>query len=673
MLHTYCRLCEGACGLLAEVAADGHLAALHPDPADPVSGGFFCDTARRSVAALRHPERITQPMRRVDGRLQPTDWETAIREIGAQLRAIRGQTGPGSVGLYLGEGVERSSRDWVRALAFGVGMGTPAIFSELCLGAGPRIRAAELMLGTPTVLLPDITRAHSVLLLGGDQRRAGWGPGQYGTAFEAGLAHSRKTKGTRVVVADPRLTDLAADMDQHLAIRPGTEPFLLLGLLSATIQGGWIDRQYVDDYTTGIDDLTAALGPWSLERCADLCGVDRSTLSGVALKFSRAAMGSIHAGPSAFLSAGSGAAAWAWLALHTVTANTLRPGGVYEHRALLDAQPLLTSLPTAAAPRLRGGAPLLLLQAPASLLADEILTPGEGQLRALINLAGDPMGRLPARARTHRALSSLDLLVHVGTVLDDNAAQADWVLPLVHPWEREDTTLHSAALLPVTGVLHTPPVSAAPPEARDAAEILRALFSVVRPGLRGSPWGRHLGLAAHYLVRADLDAWEARVLSWAAEVEADDLKAPPGRIVRGASDRATWRLTTSDGRLHLLPEAVRETFARLSAPAADAAHPLWLWTSRPVDRAPDTLHRAAPPESCAYVHPDSGVADGALVVVETRHGAVQVIARHDAALRPDTVDLSAARVPEALDLLDPAQVDSLTRAPAHVDPRISNC
>lgn len=663
MQHTYCRLCEGSCGLLAETDSAGQLTALSGDRTDPVSGGFLCDTARASVRALQHPQRITQPMQRRDGKLVPSDWQTAIREIGSRLREIRGQTGASSVAMYLGDEVDRSSRDLLRALAFGVGMGTPGIFSELCLGEGPRIRATELAIGHPSHLLSDLSRAHFVLLLGADQREAGWGPGQAGAAFEAAINHSRKTKSTRVVTADPRKTALAESMDQHLSIRPGSEPFLMLGVLSAIINGGWSDKQFVRDYTRNGKLLEAVAAEWPVDRCAAICGVEKSALSGVALKFSRAAMGVIHPTASSFRNANAAAGAWAWVTAHAVTANLLRPGGLYDHQALIDLQPLLESIPTDGAPRTRvAGAPLMLLQAPATLLADEILTPGDGQVRALLNVAGAPLDRLPARKRTKQALGALDLLVHMGRVMDDTAAMADWVLPLAHPWERADVTLHNTARLPVTGALYTPAVSAAPPEARTAGEILRALFSVARPGLRGSVWGRHLGFLAQLTARVDAESWEQRLLDWAGDVEWDAFQQPPHRAVSGASDRATWRLSTPDSRIDLFPEAIRAAVGRLEPLEVDPKMPLFLRTSRKLDRAPDAHHRESA-EPLAWVHPDSGVADGQEVTVETRHGAVRVVARHDARLRRDTVDLPASRVPAALDLLSPDRIDPITGAP----------
>ena len=199
--NTYCRLCDAACGLLVDVN-DGRISKLKGDPNDPVSLGFICDVATRSPASLHHDARITTPMRRVDGRLTPATWAEAIEDIGKKLRDTRTRGGARSVGVYLGPSLERSSRAMVRSLAFGVGMGTTNLFSEQCLRGGPRTIMTEIMLGHSAALQVDVGRAHYVLILGGDQRETSWGPLMLGMAHERWVQHSRKTKGTKVVIAD---------------------------------------------------------------------------------------------------------------------------------------------------------------------------------------------------------------------------------------------------------------------------------------------------------------------------------------------------------------------------------------------------------------------------------------------------------------------------------------
>ena len=662
-LNTYCRLCDGSCGLFVEADSE-RITGFLPDRGDPVSQGFLCDTAKASGAVLDHPERITRPMRRVDGRLIPASWDEAVKEIGEQLRAIRGRSGARGLGLYLGDEVQRSSYSMLRALAFGVGVGTPNIFSTFAAGAGPRVRMAELMLGHPVVLLPDLGRAHFVLLLNGDHPRLDWGAQNPGMAHEAWIKHSRKTKGTKVVVADARRTPLAEEVDQHLPIRPGTEPFLLLGMANAIHRGDWVDAQFIRDYTVHRDRLDEALDPWTVERCAEICGIAPALLSGVALKFARSAMGAIHPGPGTFRNINGSAAAWAWMVLHTLTANTLRPGGIYDHRGIFDLHYAYAAVPSEGSPRTRvGDHPLVLLQAPGTALGDEILTPGEGQLRALITVAGDPVADLPGSPRTREALDALELLVCLARFPDETTQRAHWVLPLTHSWEQEDLHLLDASLLPALMTQRTPAVVAARGEARPAEEVLRELYAAVHPGLRGSVWGRHLGLLARYVAKTDLSQATRRISEWIGDVDWTQLEQPPFRIHQGDVNRANWRVSRPDNRIDLVPDGIMDLLARVEVPQTGGGFDRYLRTSTRVDRAPDHWHRGEVAAPTVRLHPDAGLAAGAAVRVRTPYGEANGVVELDEALRADAVDVLAGTSLDARALLGPGRGDPFTGAP----------
>lgn len=659
-----CRLCEGRCGLLA-VVDDGRLVDFEADPSDVVSHGFICDTARASLGALSHPERLTTPLRRdASGQLVAATWDQAIADIGARLAALRQRHGASGLGLYLGQPVQRSSRALTRSLAVGVGLGTPNILSTLASGAGPRLQVAEWMLGQPTPLLADVGRSHYVVLLGDDPSVTDWGPMHGGMGHADALRHSRRTKGTKVVVASPRRTELADQLDQHLPIRAGTEGWLLLGLLSAIVSGDWIDHQFVRDYTVDYDELKRALAPFTVEGCARACGIEPAQISGVALKLSRAAMATVHPGHGAFSNGMSTISAWAWLALHTVTANTLRPGGVYAHPGVVDLQVALEAVPTADAPRTRVARySLVLLQAPGSALADEALTPGPGQLRGLVCVQGDPLLDLPASGRTGDALDQLELLVCLSSWRSPATERADWVLPVSHPWEQDDLQLLDNILLPVDQVGWSPAVVAAPDQVRTADEALRDIFRAVNPGPRGSAFGGHLTLGARFLAGAELGPWERRIVDWLGGVDAEQLATEPHRFVRGDTDRAEWRVGHDDGRIRLLPAAVADLLASLELPRLDPELPLLLRTSARGQRSPDPLHRRLDQDPGLRLHPDLGLPDGGPVLVETRHGRVAATAWHDDRLRPDTVDLPRGFATDAMALLAADGCDPVTGAP----------
>ena len=652
---TYCRICSSRCGLLAHIENE-QILEFKGDPTDPVGAGHVCDMAERSVEAMQSSTRITEPMKRINGTLTPVSWDTAIQEISESLRKIRAAQGPAGIGIYLGEGVQRSSRTLIRSLAFGVGAGTPHIFSEQCLSFGPQIWATEQMIGHPASLLSDLGRAHYVVLLSGEQRDLGWGALNPGMGHEAWIQHSRKTKGTKVIVADPRRTELAEGMDMHLPIRPGTEPYLLLGMLSAIVQGGWVDAQFIRDYTIHFDRLEQSLAPWSVETCAALCGIDAPSLSGLALKFSRSPMAVIHPARQSFQNEAGALGAWAWLALHAVTANILRPGGLYENRGAIDLFPFLSQIPSNKGPTTATtDHPLLLMQAPATAWASEVL---EGPLRALITVGGNPLGRLPDPKHTRNALAGLDLLVCIGHEEDETALAADWVLPAAHSWEQASLALHDNVLLPTLGTMWSAPLSSPRQEARPEEQILSDLYAGLRPGMRGSPWGRHLGLLAQYIARADLEEWEHRAFSWSDTLDLNDAADNERRLSLGDTDRSTWRPTTESGRIDIVPDTIAERLRRAQSPETPA---LTLRTGQWKNRAADVL---LPPEDRreleVRLHPDQGFKEGDRVLIKTDHGECTATVHHDDRLRNDVIDLPFEVGTAALELLDAAAVDPLT-------------
>ncbi len=661
---TWCRLNECMAGLLATVEGQ-RIVALRADTGNVTGRHGTCGLCTASAGAAEDPRRILRPRKRVNGRLEEVSWEVALTEIGAKLKEIRKQSGPRAIGLYAGAPVALDSRGLARTMATTLGLGTPNLYSPLATRGGPWLRAIELVVGHAAPLQRDVGRAHYVVLLGSNQEADGWGPMQAGRNLGADLAFSRKTKGTKVVAVDPRRTPLAAGADLHLAIRPGTELFFVLGMIDAILKGNWLDAQYTGDYCLPLDPLRAALAPWPVETCAEICGLTAPEISGVALKFSRSAMSVCAPGHQALQSELGTLTAWAVLVLHALTANLLRPGGVFDGRGVLDVHPLAKQLPTDGAPRTRvGGLPLLLLQAPAALLADEILTPGHGQVRALLSLYGDPARELPGGPRLREALGSLDLLVAVDLADNDTTAIADWVLPATHPWEREDVHLHDTAILPWRTTQWSPALVPPPGEARNLADILADLFKKVGPTLRGGEFGAHLRVLGSFVATADLEKWEARLLDTSGIVSNDDLHAAPHGWFGGDVDRATWRVTTPSGRFDLLPEPIAAALGRLTAPSAPAGLGRWLLTSGARDAAVRPFDRAVAIDPGVTLHPAAGFAEGARVRVRTSTGAVEATVHLDASLREDTVDLPAGYAVDAMALIPTDRLDPFTGTPA---------
>jgi anaerobic selenocysteine-containing dehydrogenase len=661
---TWCRLNECMAGLVATVEG-GRIVALRADPDNVTGRHGTCGLCTASAGAAEDPRRLLRPKKRVGDRFEEVSWEQAISEIGAKLKEIRKQSGPRAIGMYAGAPVGLDSRGLARTIATSLGLGTPNLYSPLSTRGGPWLRAVELVVGHAAALQRDVGRAHYVVLLGANQEAEGWGPLQAGRNLASDLAFSRKTKGTKVVAVDPRRTPLAAGADQHLAIRPGTELFFVLGMIDAILKNDWRDVQYTNDYCSPLTPLKEALAAWPVDVCAEICGVPATDISGVALKFSRSAMAVCAPGNQALASEHGTLTAWALLVLHALTANLLRPGGVFDGRGVLDVHSLSKQLPTDGAPRTRvGNLPLLLLQAPGALLADEILTPGTGQVRALVSLYGDPARELPGGPRLREALGALDLLVAVDLADTETTRLAHWVLPATHPWERTDTHLHDTSILPWRTTQWTDALVAPPGEARDLAQILADLFKAVGPTLRGGEYGAHLRVLGSFVAGADLEKWESRLLDTSGIVSSAELREAPHGWSGGDVDRATWRVTTESGKFELLPSEIAAALSRLAAPTSPPGLGRWLLTSGVRDGALRAFDRPAAIDPGVTLHSAAGFAEGARVRVRTASGAVEATVHLDDTLREDVVDLPAGHVVDAMALVPTDRLDPFTGTPA---------
>ncbi len=658
---TWCRLTECGAGLQAHVEGD-RIVSLKVDPEHPMGRHGTCGVCEGSIGARDDARRILRPRRRVGDAWQEATWDEALTDIAARWKAIRARGGAGAVGVHAGAPVGLDSKGLVRTLAFALQQGTSNLYSPLPTLGGPWVRACELVLGHPVALQSDVGRAHYVVLLGANQEAQGWGPLQSGRNLAADLAFSRRTKGTKLIAVDPRRTALAATADQHHRVLPGTELWFVLGMVRAILDNDWRDTQFTDDHCTPLAPLREALAPWTIERCAEICGVPSGDIGGVALKFSRAAMAVAHKSPQALASTHGTLTAWALLVLHALTANVMRPGGLYENRGAVDLFPVLRQLQTERAPHTRSTAhPLLLLQAPEAALAQDAAATGGDALRALITVQADPLRDLPGGEPIRAALRDLELLVAIDLADTATTRAAHWVLPTVHAWERADGHLHDTSILPMRLLQHTEALVAAPGEARPCADILRDLAGRIGPMWRGGAHGAHLLAAGQLLATSDLERWEERVLSAVGPVSLADVRAAQHGSYHGEVDRAVWRVSHAHGRLDLLPTPIADALAALSAPETPAELPLRLLTSASRDAALRAFDRPADAADPGVgLHPDAGFADGARVRVRTAFGACEAAVRLDPALRAGVVDLPAGHAADVAALIPADVLDPLT-------------
>ncbi|HWB74628.1 MAG TPA: molybdopterin-dependent oxidoreductase [Nannocystaceae bacterium] len=530
---TYCRICEAACGLLVERDRDGRALRLLPDRDHPHSAGHVCAKGTRFLEVARHPDRLLHP--RVDG--ARTDWDTAMRAFAERLRPIRERHGPHAIGIYFGNPIAFNSLALISLLAFGKTLGTRNVFSAGSQDCNNKFTGARIVHGSPAIHpVPDFERCELAVVFGSNpyvsQSSFVHLPG--GARVFDGIV----ARGGDVVWIDPRSTESARRCGTHLAIRPGSDVWLMLALL-----GRLGERAPKDDRADGFAELLGHARRMDLERVALHTGLSAAQIVALADRIASSRATAFH------MSVGvnqGGFGTLAYVLLHALawaTGNFDREGGwlVHPMSAVLGRVFRHADLDPANHSRI-GGFPATMGTLPGGILADEILEPGDERIRALIVVSGDPLRSVPGGARLRRALESLDTLVAIDMFVNTTGALADIVLPAtswLERWDFASTTLtfQTGGLVQVAG-----PVLDPPGECRNDARIICDLAAAIGGGhplwkLGRLPFDRFLprmrfgvrgpsARAGAWLRRHRLRLFDATIASELARVDATPVPPP---------------------------------------------------------------------------------------------------------------------------------------------------
>ncbi|MFH8714545.1 molybdopterin-dependent oxidoreductase [Streptomyces zaomyceticus] len=426
-----CPLCEATCGLT--LTLDGtRITGARGDRDDVFSQGFICPKGAAFPEVDADPDRLRGPLVRKDGELREASWEEAFDTIAAAIRPLIEEYGPDAVGMVLGNpNVHTMAGALYPPLLIGA-LRTRNVFTASTLDQMPKHVSSGLLFGDPfAVPVPDLDRTDHLLIVGANPLDSN---GSLCTApdFPGRLKALRRRGGTLTVV-DPRRTRTARLADRHVAIRPGADALLLAALVHTLFEEGLTDLGPLAAHVEGVEEVRAAVREFTPEAVADACDVDADTL--------RALAGELAAAPTAAVYGRMGSstveygtlANWLVDVLNILTGNLDRPGGA-----------LFPLSATAPAPRPAGPGrgfalgrrhsrvshhPEVKGELPMVALAEEIETPGEGRIRAVITVAANPVLSAPDGHRLDAALGTLDLMVAVDPYLNETTRHADVVLP----------------------------------------------------------------------------------------------------------------------------------------------------------------------------------------------------------------------------------------------------
>ena len=441
--RTSCNLCEAICGVLVTVE-DGRVTDVRGDDADPLSRGHICPKAVALRDLQEDPDRLNQPVRRTANGWQELGWEEAYELVAAKLTEIHQAHGKNSIGVYLGNpnvhslGAMTHMPTVVRLLK------TRNRFSATSVDQLPHMLASYLLYGHQLMVpVADIDRTSYLLMLGANPLASN-GSMMTAPGFGRRLKEIRK-RGGRVVLMDPRRTETAAAADEHHFVRPGTDAAFLLALIHQVIADGHAaPAQYVD----GLEAVAEATQEWTPERAAPVTGIDADTIRRIARDFATADRAACYGRIGLSTQQFGAVCQWAIQVLNIITGNLDRPGG--------------TMIPRPAVDTLRGigrghigvwrsrvrGLPEFGGELPASAIAEEILTPGDGQIRAMVTIAGNPVLSTPNGRKLDEALDTLDFMVAVDPYINETTRHADVILPPTPPLERDhyDLAFHQLAV-----------------------------------------------------------------------------------------------------------------------------------------------------------------------------------------------------------------------------------
>jgi anaerobic selenocysteine-containing dehydrogenase len=684
-----CPLCEATCGL--EITVNGGVGSIRGDRDDVLSHGFICPKGPALKALHDDPDRLRTPMRRTaTGTFEPVGWDDAFELIDERLGAILSRDGRDAVAVYLGN----PSAHNLDALIYGRpllrALGSKNIYSASTVDQMPKQLAAGLMFGTATsVPVPDIDRTDHLLMLGANPLASN---GSLLTAPDMrGRLRRLRERGGKLVVVDPRRSRTAEVSDEHVAIRPGSDAQLLFALVHVIFAEGLEAPGSLAALCEGLDVVRALAEPFTPEAVAPVCGVPAGDVRRLARELAAAPRAAVYGRIGTCTQEFGTLASWLVDVLNVVTGNLDRPGGALFPKAAAAARNTSGEPGRGRgvrfgrwASRVRGLGEVF-GELPVACLAEEIETPGEGQVRALITIAGNPALSTPNSGRLARALQSLEFMVSVDIYVNETTRHADVILPGPSALARShyDLALYQFALRNVANysspVLEPEPgvqpewrtflrlagiaagqgahadVEAidqlvvgelvrrelaeprSPLFGRDADEVMRALEPHVGPErvldlmLRAGPYGDGFGARPEGLSLAALE------------------QAEHGVDLGPLQPRLPEVLRTPSGHIELAPEAIVADVERLRASLARPPDSSLVLVGRRQLRSNNSwMHNLTPlvrgkPRCTAQVHPDDAAAleliDGEPATVSSAAGSIEIPVEVTDAVMPGVVSI----------------------------------
>ncbi|MBX7468004.1 molybdopterin oxidoreductase family protein [Streptomyces sp. NPDC001571] len=663
-----CPLCEATCGLSLTVEG-ARVTGARGDADDVFSQGFICPKGASFGEIDADPDRLTTPLVRRDGTLVPATWDEAFDLIAARLPALVEEHGPNAVGVVLGNPNVHTMAGALYPPALLGALRTRNLFTASTLDQMPKHVSSGLLFGDPFAIpVPDLDRTDHLLLLGANPLESN---GSLCTAPDfPGKLRALRRRGGSLTVVDPRRTRTAKLADRHVAIRPGTDALLLAAIAQVLFAEQLTALGALEAQAEGVAEVAHAIGEFTPEAVGPVCDVEPDAIRDIARELAAAPTAAVYGRIGSCTVEHGTLASWLVDVLNVLTGNLDRPGGALFPLSATDRAPRPAG-PGKGFSLGRwhsrvGGHPEVKSELPLAALAEEIETPGEGRIRALIASAANPVLSAPDGDRLDRALAGLDFMVSIDPYLNETSLHADVVLPPPPPAQSahfdfafngfavrnqvrytrpavplaegrmDECEIHARLVLAVSGLHGAEPAAVdamvvertlakavadphSPVHGRDATVLAARLTGAGGPErrldlmLRLGPYGDGFGADPEGLTLE-------RVLAHPHGIDLGELKPRLPQVLR-----------TRTGRIELLPAPVAADLPRLRAALDERPAALVLVGRRHLRSNNSWLHNipalSGGSNRCTLqIHPEDaarlGLADGAEVRITAEGGAV---------------------------------------------------
>ena len=688
-----CPLCEACCGLeitLRPTPTGEEVVRIRGDRADVFSRGYICPKGSTLKQLHEDPDRLRRPLVKRDGTFVEVSWEEAFAEIEQRLLPILDEHGRNACAVYVGNPNAHNLAGLLYNRALLRALGSTNVFSASTVDQRPKELSSALMFGGGlNIPVPDVDRTDHLFMLGANPFASN---GSLATAPDwPGRLERLVERGGRLVVVDPRRSRTAEAATEWVPIRPGADAYLLMAMVQVIVSEGRADLGTCADLVTGFDEVVAAAAPFTPEHVAHATGIAAEDIRRLARDLAAAPSACVYGRIGTTTAEFGTVTSWLVDVLNVLTGNLDQPGGAMFTTAAAGAsntrgkprfgRPVSIHRRTSRVRQL----PETFGELPAVVMAEEMDTPGQDQIRALITVAGNPVLSTPNSARLDAAVAGLECVVAVDIYVNETTRHADVILPAPSALQKghydvallqlalRDTSNYSEPILPLdpdqptewevlarlalvlqgAGATADPAIvddlmvtsmvqgsvadETSPIHGRGLDEILEALAPRRGPErildflLRTGPYGEGFG--------ADPDG-----------LSLDQLLANPHGIDLGAlKARLPDVLRTPDGMIALAPEILLADVDRLHEGLDGRRdHPFVLIGRRDLRSNNSWMHNISvlvkgKPRCTAHLHPDDaaslGLADGDEAIVRSRVGEVRVPVEVTDAIRPGVVSI----------------------------------